>query len=145
MLRQRHAAGGGVVHGVELAITLAVVAADAEIAAGRVAEVFVLEVFADLGQTLEVVRLVAGLLDDHRLLGFREILDARVGGVGGIDWGGDLGLRAVALPLAQLQNRVVLKLLLDPLFQRLQRELKDLHRLDHPRREELPLLQPDSH
>ena len=44
--------------------------------------------------------------------------------------------------LPKLQHRVAFHLLLDPLLQRHQRELQDLHALNHARRKELPHLLP---
>ena len=48
----------------------------------------------------------------------------------------------VVVAFAELEDRVVLKLLLDAFLQRHQRQLEDLHGLDHARREQLPLLHP---
>ena len=39
----------------------------------------------------------------------------------------------VGIDFLQLQDRILLHLLLDPLLQRHDRQLQDLHRLDHPR------------
>jgi hypothetical protein len=136
---ERAAAGGGVVHRVHLAIALAVVAADAMAGpeAGVRVELLVLEVLADLGQPLEVVGVVAVLADDHRLFALGELL---VGLAVGRFGDGGHGAFAFELPVAELEDGIVLKFLFDPLFQRHQRELEDLHRLNHSRREQLPLL-----
>ena len=50
--------------------------------------------------------------------------------------------RQVRLFLLQLQHRILLHLLLDPLLQRQDGQLQDLHRLDHPRRQHLLLHEP---
>ena len=43
----------------------------------------------------------------------------------------------------EFEHRVFFHLLLDPLLQRQDRQLQDLHRLDHPRRQHLLLHQPE--
>ena len=133
MLRQRDTTGGGVVHGVELFVALAVVAGGlAEVAAvGR--EFLVLEVFPDLGQPLEVLGLVGVLLDHQRPLSLGQL---------GSGLGGVVDHIRLGFPLAKFQNRVALQLLFNPLLQGHQRQLEDLHALDHPRREHLPLIHP---
>ena len=52
-----------------------------------------------------------------------------------------LGLAVIAR-LAKLQHRVLLHLLIDPLLQRRQRKLQNLHRLDHPRSQLQLLFEP---
>ena len=55
----------------------------------------------------------------------------------------DSGLlgRSLRLLLHDLQHRVLFHLLLDPLLQGQDRQLQNLHRLDHPRRQHLLLHQ----
>ena len=87
-----------------------------------------------LQEPLEVL-FVAGGLVDHQL----PLLVGR--GVGRL--GLDLLGRQVGILLPHLQDRVLLHLLLDPLFQRQDRQLEDLHRLDHPRSQYLLLNLPE--
>ena len=51
----------------------------------------------------------------------------------------DLLCGSLRLFLLHLQNRVLFHLLFDSLLQRQNRQLQDLHRLDHPRRQHLLL------
>jgi hypothetical protein len=53
-----------------------------------------------------------------------------------------LGTGGIPPSLLHLERLVVLDLLLDPLFERLERQLQDLHRLDHARRKHLLLRHP---
>ena len=48
-------------------------------------------------------------------------------------------VRQVLVPLCNFEHRILRHLLLDPLLKRLDRQLKDLHRLDHPRSQFLGL------
>lgn len=80
-------------------------------------EFLVLEIFADLGQAVEVFRLVGIFLDDQHLLALGKFLVMVLGvGLGG-------GGGGVFFRLADLQHGVILQLFLDPLLQRHQRQL----------------------
>ena len=89
-----------------------------------------------LHQALEVVLVAVRLVDDQLAfflgggVGGRLLL-GRVGRLGG----------QVRVFVLQLQHRVLLDLLLDALFQGQDRQLQNLHRLDHPRRQHLLLHQ----
>src|SRR5207253_4500798 len=134
--RERLAAGGGIGHGIEFFVALAVIRLRrAELARGVGEEFLVLEIFADLFQALEILGGVGFLVDDQRPLGFRSLF-AAVG-----VFGEDLNGPAVfSVGGGKLKDGIILELLLDPLLQLLERELEDLQRLNHSRREELPEL-----
>jgi hypothetical protein len=86
-----------------------------------------------LQQPLEVVLVALALVDDQLALVF-------AGGVRGLD---QLLLfpfdPTVGFLLLQLQDRVLFHLLLDPLLQGHDRQLQNLHGLDHPRSQHLLL------
>jgi hypothetical protein len=97
-------------------------------------ELFVLQELADLGEPLKVFVAVAVVLDDQSLFIFGKLAMLVFGNVLGM-----LGF-TVVFGLAELEDGVVLELLFDAFLQRHQRQLEDLHRLDHARREQLALL-----
>ncbi len=88
-----------------------------------------------LHQALEVVLVAVRLVNDQFAFflggGVRGRLVGRLDRLGG----------QVRVVLQQIEDRVLLDLLLDPLFQGEDRQLQNLHRLDHPRREHLLLQQ----
>ena len=81
-------------------------------------------------QPLEVDFIVRLLPHDH--LSFRLR-----GGIGVLAIGGFLG--GWQLLLSQFQDRILVHFLLDSLLERHDRQLQNLHRLDHPRRHLLDL------
>jgi hypothetical protein len=136
MLGEGFTAGGGVVHRIHLLVPLAVERGGPLAEHSTVGgEFFVLEIFADLGQPIEILGLAGIFFDDQSPFALGKFLAAAFGF-------GPLGrgFAGLLIPLAHLQNRVILQFLLDSLFQGHQRELQNLHALDHPRRQELPHL-----
>ena len=51
----------------------------------------------------------------------------------------DLFVRQIGIVLPHFEDRILLQLLLDPLFESLDRELENLHRLNHARSQNLLL------
>ena len=78
------------------------------------------------------------LVDDEWLLVHRPLRDGRKLG----DRRTGLTAARVTLGLLHLERFVVLNLLFDPFLERLERQLQDLHRLDHARRKHLLLRHP---
>jgi len=99
-----------------------------------VEKLFVLEILGDLRQPLEVIGLLGVFIDDQRLLAFGIIRPLR-------RLFGDVRVMSprFGLVFAKLENRIRLEFLLNAFLQRHQRQLENLHALDHARREELAL------
>ncbi len=127
---QRLRPGDHVGHGVVLALALFF-----QSGAGRPRPFFevVGPLLVHIEQPLEIVLVVLGLIDDQLSLFGR--------GSVGIDGFGGL-FRQVEIFLLQVEHRVFLNLLLDAFLQRHDRQLQDLHRLDHARCKHLLLHQP---
>jgi hypothetical protein len=127
-------AGCRVVHGVELFVALAVVRCSLAVTRARVGVKFlVFEELADLGQPIKVVSAVGILFDNQGLFRFGEFLT-------GLDALLLVVARDLGFGLAKLENRIAREFLLNAFLQRHQGQLKDLHALNHPRGEQLPLL-----
>ena len=129
---QRLRAGGHVGHRVVLALAFLL---DAAPRGPGVLLEMVGPLLVHLQQPLEVLLVAGRLVDDQLALFLGRGVGRRLGL--------DRLRRQVGVLLAHLEDRVLLHLLLDPLLQGQDRQLEDLHRLDHPRSQHLLLNQPE--
>ena len=90
-----------------------------------------------LHQALEILFVLGRFVDDQ----FALLLAGRVGRI--LPFSFVAGLRGqIGIVLLQFQNGIFPHFLLDPLLQGQDRQLQNLHRLDHPRRQNLLLDHP---